>query len=603
MTIRKWHPLVSAISVALMVSACSSDDDSSDDVIAALSCDDTLKSEFKPDSKTEVLLVSSFKAGDALALEGAADPSAAPTALEDVCVVKLNVGPGNTGPEDAPSTSSGIGIEIWLPSPENWNKRIHVLGGGGWAGGNHKSLTELAGIGGSATGSMYLVAGVENAVTAQTDTGHMASNASFAMNPDGSINTTLWQDFSERAIHEMAVKTKALTTAYYGEDASYAYWDGFSTGGRQGHKEAQVNPDDFDGILAGAAAFNWSNFITNELYPQIVTMQDLAGNYISGDQLTQVGNSAISACDDIGGTDLGYIADLESCDYNPALDTAILCVSDGGANSDESCLSVDQANAINKFWYGQTADGTVPDPTLDNGYGSTLATNQRWFGLPRGSNLGFLAGAGPWGTGPFPIASDMVAIELQDSSIATSSFTNGTGNGQDDWKELSYADLSDAMDKGVALQSEFANINTDNPDLSGLKDSGGKLLAYHGLADELIAPQGSLHYYENVMSEMGGKDSTQEFYRLFMIPAMGHGLRNGTTNADANPPLPTGLSEEGGSSQFFKALVEWVENGTAPEEFVIANSDNSATAVLCAYPAKPVYQSDDAKSAENYSCE
>lgn len=602
MTIRKWHPLVSAISVALMVSACSSDDDS-DDVIAALSCDDTLKSEFKPDSNTEVLLVSSFKAGDILALEGAADPTSAPIALEDVCVVKLNVGPGHEGPADAPSTSSGIGIEIWLPTPENWNKRIHVLGGGGWAGGIHKSLTELAGISQKTAGSMHLVAGVEGAVSAQTDTGHSDNNGSFTMNPDGSINTTLWQDFSERAIHEMAVKTKALTVAYYGEDASYAYWDGFSTGGRQGHKEAQVNPNDFDGILAGAAAFNWSKFITNELYPHIVTIQDLGGEHITGEQLTLAGNAAISACDDVGGIDMGYIADLESCDYNPTLDTAVLCEADGGTNATEVCLNAAQANALNKYWYGQTADGSVPDPATDNGYSSTLSANQRWFGLPRGSNLGFLAGAGPWGTGPFPYAPDMVAIELQDPTLATSVFTNATGNGQDGWKALSYADLSDAMDKGVAMQSDFANINTDNPDLSGLKASGGKLLAYHGLADELIAPQGSLHYYENVMSEMGGKDSTQEFYRLFMVPAMGHGLRNGTTNADANPPLPTGLSEEGGSSLFFKALVDWVENGIAPEEFVIANSDDSATALLCAYPAKPVYQSDNAKSADNYSCE
>ena len=50
-------------------------------------------------------------------------------------MVKLNVGPGNPGPADAPSTSPGIGIEIWLPAAANWNNRIHVLGGGGWAGG------------------------------------------------------------------------------------------------------------------------------------------------------------------------------------------------------------------------------------------------------------------------------------------------------------------------------------------------------------------------------------------------------------------------------------------------------------------------------------
>ena len=97
------------------------------------------------------------------------------------------------------------------------------------------------------------------------------------MNPDGSINTVLWNDFAQRGIHEMAVKTKQITKAYYGKAAKYSYWDGFSTGGRQGHKLAQLHPDDFDGILAGAPAFNWTRFITNELYPQIVYQRDLGG--------------------------------------------------------------------------------------------------------------------------------------------------------------------------------------------------------------------------------------------------------------------------------------------------------------------------------------
>ena len=98
-----------------------------------LKCDDTLKDDFNPDSLTTVLLVKAFKKGDALTL-GTPNPTT-PIAANDACVVKLLVGPGNPGPAGAPSTSPGIGIEIWLPAPENWNHRIHVAGGGGWAGG------------------------------------------------------------------------------------------------------------------------------------------------------------------------------------------------------------------------------------------------------------------------------------------------------------------------------------------------------------------------------------------------------------------------------------------------------------------------------------
>src|SRR5882672_11369688 len=245
-----------------------------------LQCDDSLKSEFEPDSLTTVLLVKAFKKGDALALSGTPTTPAPPVAANDVCVVKLLVGPGNPGPADAPSTSAGSGIEVWLPARANWNRRIHVAGGGGWAGGNQTSLTVLAGAGGagSTTPSPSFIATVEGAVSANTDTGHSGpGGGSFAMLPDGSINTVLWNDFAQRGIHEMAVKSKEITKAYYGKAAKYSYWDGFSTGGRQGHKLAQLHPDDFDGILAGAPAFNWTRFITNELYPQIVYLRDLGG--------------------------------------------------------------------------------------------------------------------------------------------------------------------------------------------------------------------------------------------------------------------------------------------------------------------------------------
>jgi hypothetical protein len=64
--------------------------------------------------------------------------------VENLCLVKLNVGPGNSGPADAPSTSAGIGIEIWLPTKENWNNRFHALGGAGWQSGPAGSATSIA---------------------------------------------------------------------------------------------------------------------------------------------------------------------------------------------------------------------------------------------------------------------------------------------------------------------------------------------------------------------------------------------------------------------------------------------------------------------------
>lgn len=559
-----------------------------------LTCDDSMKSNFKPDSLTTVLLVRSFKTGDPLLLSGNATAST-PVATSDVCVVKLLVGPGNAGPSDAPSTSQGIGIEVWLPNAGKWNQRIHVKGGGGWAGGVQTSLTQLSGTAGSTAGSPATTAMQEGAVSASTDTGHAntANGGSFAMNPDGSINTVLWNDFAQRGIHEMAVKTKALTEGYYGTAAKYAYWNGFSTGGRQGHMEAQANPKDFDGILAGAPAINWTKFITGELYPQLVYQRDLGGAPLTAAQTTLLGIAAINACDVVGNAHLGYVPDPSQCRYDPTQDQSVICASDGGTAPSGSCVTQVQAVAMNKIWYGQTADGSVPSPSADNGWGLEPQGAQRWYGLTRGTNVQGLAGATP-----FTIASDMVALEQQSPTFASTNFINATGNGADRWKTMSYLDLSNAYDRGVALQPSFANINTDNNNLAEFAARGGKMLVYHGLADTLIPPQGTLNYYNRLTAKMGGDTVVKNFYRLFFVPGMAHGFSNGTANASANPPLPT-------IDQLYLALTVWVEQGQPPSRIDITSQATSTTSTsrpICMYPTRASLTGTNPLIAASYQC-
>ena len=360
---------VAVASVATALTACGGNDDDPPapaPAPVALSCDDSITHNFKPDANTAVLLVKAFKQGDPILLSGSATAQT-PTAANDLCLVKLNVGPGNPGPADAPSTSPGIGIEIWLPSAANWNSRLHVLGGGGWAGGPQGSTAEIAGFPSAAA-----AAGTEGAVSASTDAGHpdTTGGGSFAMNPDGSINTTLWEDFASRGIHEMAVKSKALATAYYGRAPQYAYWEGGSTGGRQGLKLAQDHPDDFDGIVANFPAINWTRFITAELYPQVVFQRDLAGVPLTQAQQDLVSNAAINACDVVGGQHLGFILDPAACRYDPTNDPGVICTANGGTNATADCVTPVQATAVNKIWYGMTADGSAPSPATDNGWAS-----------------------------------------------------------------------------------------------------------------------------------------------------------------------------------------------------------------------------------------
>ena len=576
-----------------------------------LACDDSMKSAFKPDALTTVVLVKAFKRGDALALSGTPATPAPPVAANDVCVVKLLVGPGHPGPPGLPSTSPGIGIEVWLPSPEHWNHRIHVIGGGGWAGGVQAATASLAGATDAIgpTSSPMVAATIEGAVSASTDTGHSSPKlGAFAMNPDGTIDTVLWNDFSQRGIHEMAVKTKALTRAYYGVDATWSYWDGFSTGGRQGHKLAQLHPEDFDGILAGAPALNWTRFVTNELYPQIVYQRDLGGTPLTAGQLDLLGNAAIAACDRVGGQHLGYLEDPAQCRYDPTRDAGVLCTASGGANTTTDCVNTVQAQAMNKLWYGQTRDGTAPAPEGDKGWSDTLGDNHLWFGLARGASFAGLGGSSAGVPAPFGVATDMVALEDQRPRLAAPSFTNPTGRGANGWSGMSYAQLGAAFDNGLSLQRQFADINTDDPNLRAFKESGGKILMYHGLSDTLIMPQGSIRYYDRVVKEMGGLGQVQAFYRFFLIPGMAHGLRNGTTNAAASPPLPrSAAASTTGTQQLYDALTDWVEKGIAPARIDIAATAATTFPVarsrpICLYPLKAKYTGGDINVASSYTC-
>lgn len=571
-------------------------------------CDESLKTAFQPDADTTVTLVRAFRQGEPLALPDTPTMPPPPIAIHDLCLVKLNVGPGNPGPEGAPSTSAGIGIEVWLPTADDWNARVHVLGGGGWSGGKAISSSTLIGAMGAAR-----VADTEGAVSAQTDTGHTNNNGSFAIHPDGSINTALWRDFSERAIHQMAVVAKALASGFYGAPPAYSYWDGCSTGGRQGLKEAQGQPADFDGILAVAPVVNWTKFITAELYPQIVIQRDLGGVPLTTEQVHLVSAAAVSACDaSVTGQHDGFVSDHTACRYDPTCDPAVLCATDGGDNCDTAaCLTRAQAKAVNKFWYGQTMDGSVPRPHEDNGFGARPAANQLWFGITRGSFLGGdLATGGEFGLGssiagvpaPFTIATDQVALNLQDYSIATPSFMNGTAVGADGWKSLSYADLARAWNEGVALQEEFADINTDRTDLTEFRDGGGKLLMAHGLADQLVPPQGSRHYYERVREAIGSLEGTQEFFRFFEVAGMGHCGGNGSARGlegvspAPNPPLPA-------PGQLYQTLTRWVENGEVPERIDVSTPDSARSRPLCLYPKKVVYLGGDVDDAASYACE
>jgi feruloyl esterase len=273
----------------------------------------------------------------------------------------------------------------------------------------------------------------------------------------------------------------------------------------------------------------------------------------------------------------------------------MLCVSSGGTNTSAACLSLAEAQAINKIWYGQTTDGSIPAPSIDNWLSrdavaeSTVVRPRAWHRSGRCRRTRSVLdriGAG--------------CVEPAESGLCLAAFTNATGNGTDRWKTLSYSGLADALLQGVALDASFGGVNTDNPDLSIFRNRGGKLLTYHGLADQLVPAQGSINYYARVAATMGSVDNVQQFDRLFLVPGLGHCGNIGsidTGNPAANPPLPA-------PGQLFNVLTDWVENGVAPAAIVVSTSAGTARSrPLCMYPSKLVYLGGDVNDATSFRCQ
>jgi feruloyl esterase len=220
--------------------------------------------------------------------------------------------------------------------------------------------------------SAAALAGTEGSVVAGTDTGHPGAGAldpNFGFNPDGTFNSTLLTDFNERSVLELAVKTKALTQAYYQQPQKFAYFEGCSTGGRQGYYMLQNHPEHYNGYILGAPSFSWFKFVTSaDLYPQVVIQRELGGVPLTAAQRNLVNGQAVSTCDVVGGQHLGFVLDPEQCKYDPTRDATVLCAGTTGAggvvgtNSTAACVTPVQAQTMNKLWYGATADGSVPDP-------------------------------------------------------------------------------------------------------------------------------------------------------------------------------------------------------------------------------------------------
>jgi tannase/feruloyl esterase len=264
-----------------------------------------------------------------------------------------------------PSSDSDIKIEVWLPV-SGWNEKFVANGNGGWSG--------------AITPNTLAGAVRRGYATAMTDTGHQGGSGSFALgHPEKLI------DFAYRAVHETAVQSKAVIAAYYGKGPRLSYWNGCSSGGKQGLKEAQRFPDDFDGIIAGAPANYWTHLTAQSVWTVEAAKADPASD-IPAAKAQALHRAVLAACDATDGVKDGLIEDPTRCKFDPG---TLACK---GADAPD-CLTSAQLETARKILAGpvnprtkqQIFPGFEPGSELGWPADSAATISSTWFSkMPTG---------------------------------------------------------------------------------------------------------------------------------------------------------------------------------------------------------------------------
>jgi feruloyl esterase len=469
--------------------------------------------------------------------------SLAMVALPNTTIESAAIDPNNPGicRVTAITTHPPMGdkVKIWVGIPtSNWNGRFLGTGGGGFVGGNAAGVNEPVSLGYAA---------------GATDTGHEGGSGSFALDSNGRLNWQAIRDNGHVGIHEMTVTGKALTEAMYGAAPKYSYFNGCSTGGRQGLKEAQRYPQDYNGIVSAAPAINWPKLMMQSLWGTVQEMA--AGNGVPACKLAAATTAAIAACDAIDGVKDGVIEDPDRCHYDPK---ELIGTSAG------ECGTFTQADAdiIRKVWEGPRR--------LD---GSAL-----WYGQTRGADLNALTASrgNPAKPQAFAFTNDWLKYWI-------------TQNPQFDGTTLTPEAYQRYWDQSVEQYGIV--IGTDNPDLSAFRDHGGRIVLWHGWADQLITPEGTIDYYKRVLQQMGGAQKAAQFLEFFLAPGVAH-------CAGGAGPSPYGTLD---------AVRAWVEDGKAPTTLTAARRDQTGAITrsrpLCQYPLVAKYKgAGSTDDAANFSC-
>ncbi len=453
--------------------------------------------------------------------------------------------------EIRPVRDSDIKFEVWLPL-SGWTGRYESVGNGGFAGSIRYDSMRNPLLAGSAVAS--------------TDDGHDGpaigpTSADWAFGHPERIT-----DYGHRAVHLTAVAAKAITAAFYGRQPNHSYFVGCSKGGQEGFMEAQRYPEDFDGIISGAAANQWTDLFSSFVWAESLNLANQA-SFLSLADLAQIGKAVAAACD-AGGLNRGFISDPLRCEVTPSS----LGLTPAKLRTYESIHQGPRDRSGRQTYAGQ-AYGSE-----DAGWDETI------------SSASFEA----------------THTDAQMSMYGGNFFRNFV------YQDRNWSFQGFDLDKGRADADRVVGrfMNADDLGFAGFKAHGGKLIQYAGMTDSIVTPLSSVRYYQAVVAAQHPSDpvalaKTQEFYRLFLAPGVGH-------CGGGAGPNQFGQAGGGGDAEhdMVVALEQWVEKGVPPTRIVATKfvSDDKAKGVamtrpLCPFPQSAKYKgTGEVTDAANFVC-
>jgi len=434
-----------------------------------------------------------------------------------------------------------IKVEVSLPA--RWNRRLYMFGNGGYAGENLEAPGRVA--------SRNAALKLGFAVT-QTNTGHDAAVeplASFAVNPQKLV------DFAFRSLHVTAETAKRIAEAYYGRRPVRSYFNGCSTGGRQGLILAQRFPADFDGIVVGAPVLDY----VGTRLRSIATYQALAAAPVPISKLKLLAERIYARCDATDGLQDGLIGDPRPCAFEPRRDLPVCSGADAA-----DCFTAGQVAALETIYRDVIVNGKRVAP-----------------GFPVGAEVAGPNGRSGWDGWIIREGQLSQSALYAESALRYMTFPKPVPEYELGWFHL---------ERDAARLDWLGKlVSATETDLSRFRDRGGKILMYFGWADPALNPLMGVEYYEGVLQRMGA--SARDFFRLYMMPGVFH-CGGGVGPACFDP---------------LAHLIPWVEQGRAPQAIIASQVLEGGKALrtrpLCPYPQVAQYRGQgSADEAASFEC-